>query len=117
MMHATITQVSVVLCTRNRHDSLRNAIQAILGSELRDFGLIVVDQSDGDVTEGIVEEVCRNDKRVCYVKDLNRGASSARNVGLGRSKGKIIAFTDDDCMACPDWLGTLSSALEADSRA
>lgn len=33
----------------------------------------------------------------------DRGAASARNVGIKHAKGDIVAFTDDDVVLFPDW--------------
>ena len=38
------------------------------------------------------------------------GLSGARNSGLARASGTIIAFLDDDAVAEPDWLATLLAA-------
>jgi glycosyltransferase involved in cell wall biosynthesis len=34
----------------------------------------------------------------------NQGLSHARNVGLRAATGTIVAYTDSDCFADPDWL-------------
>ncbi len=36
-----------------------------------------------------------------------KGASSARNTGVGSSRGEMIAFLDDDAVASPHWLEAL----------
>jgi glycosyltransferase involved in cell wall biosynthesis len=35
---------------------------------------------------------------------MRGGPGAARNFGIKRAKGDIIAFTDDDCIIPPDWL-------------
>jgi GT2 family glycosyltransferase len=40
------------------------------------------------------------------------GLSRARNRGIQDSRGALIAFTDDDCYAEPDWLRELAFALQ-----
>src|ERR1019366_8628651 len=37
----------------------------------------------------------------------HQGLAGARNVGIARSKGEIVAFLDDDASAAPDWLEQL----------
>jgi hypothetical protein len=38
----------------------------------------------------------------------HRGASGARNTGVGRSSGEVVAFLDDDACATPEWLAAMT---------
>jgi len=38
------------------------------------------------------------------VSQENKGLSVARNVGAEAATGEIVAYTDSDCVADPDWL-------------
>ena len=50
---------------------------------------------------------------VVVVEDTGRrGPSWARNEGIRRSRGDLIAFTDDDCVPPPDWLERLIDAVD-----
>lgn len=40
------------------------------------------------------------------------GPATARNLGAARSRGRFLAFTDDDCRPDPGWLVNLTAALE-----
>src|SRR6185295_17412335 len=42
----------------------------------------------------------------------NQGLGAARNVGLKAATGMIIAYTDSDCMAHPDWLTFLVGQMQ-----
>lgn len=41
-----------------------------------------------------------------------QGPAAARNSGLTRSRGTVVAFIDDDCEADPGWIRELVAALE-----
>ena len=43
----------------------------------------------------------------------NKGLSVARNVGAEAATGEIVAYTDSDCVADPDWLTYLVAKMEA----
>src|SRR5207248_1933132 len=47
----------------------------------------------------------------------NRGLSYARNVGLRAATGSVVAYTDSDCFADPDWLTHLVHQLQRSGAA
>src|SRR5205085_7881011 len=49
---------------------------------------------------------------VRLVRQPNRGLSAARNAGLRAATGAVIAYTDSDCFADPDWLTHLVHQLQ-----
>lgn len=42
------------------------------------------------------------------LRTANRGPAAARNLGARHARGRILAFTDDDCEPDPGWLGGLA---------
>jgi glycosyltransferase involved in cell wall biosynthesis len=111
--------VSVVIATRNRGVGAVRAIESIICAEEVEFGsgveVIVVDQSDEDATECAVAPYLHL-AHVRYIRTTSRGLGAARNVGVAAARGEWIAFTDDDCTACPDWLGELWRGFDVDAR-
>lgn len=91
--------VSVVLPTYNRADRLPRSIRCVLNQTYTDFELIVVDDASTDDTEAVVAGF--DDPRIEYVEHgRNRGASAARNTGIDRARGGVVAFQDSD----DEWL-------------
>jgi GT2 family glycosyltransferase len=109
--------VSVILCTRDRPESLRRSLRAILASTHREFELLVVDQSDDPRTRELTEGLRREDPRLRYAPDARRGLSRARNLGLAAAIGDLLVFTDDDCEPEPEWLARLVECLVDDPGA
>jgi glycosyltransferase involved in cell wall biosynthesis len=67
--------------------------------------IIVVDNNSTDNTFNIVKEFKKNSKvPVKYVKEEKQGLSHARNRGIRESKGRHIAFIDDDALADCNWI-------------
>jgi len=77
----------------------------------QDFGIIVVDDASNEDVQGIVQGF--SDARIkCIRHEINKGEAGARNTGIMHSKGKFIAFLDDDDMWFPDKLRLQMSVLE-----
>lgn len=101
-------QISVVICTLNRCESLKRALESlrhlVVSQDLL-WELIVVDNHSTDRTREVVEEFARRANfPVIYVWEKVRGSSEARNAGVRRSHGEIISFLDDDVVVLPEWL-------------
>jgi len=52
------------------------------------------------------------DEIVIVVDEFRRGVVWARNEGIARSSGDVIAFADDDVIPPADWLERLVGALD-----
>ena len=76
------------------------------------FEVVIVDDGSGDGTLGLLEEWAkRDDLRLRFVSKENAGPAAARNRGFQMAHAPLIAFTDDDCIAEPDWLERLVSYM------
>src|SRR6202007_2977791 len=51
------------------------------------------------------------------ISQPNKGLSVARHVGAEAASGEIVAYTDSDCVADPDWLSYLIAKMEASNLA
>src|SRR5438132_5107634 len=78
-----------------------------------DYEVIVVNDGSRDRTLEIAEsyDYCR------IFSQPNKGLSAARNVGAEAATGEIVAYTDSDCVADPDWLTYLVAKMEASNLA
>lgn len=98
--------VSVVVPTYNRAMDLDRCIRS-LQQQTADpslFDVIVVDDGSSDSTEEVLERWARQWVRFQYIRQENSGPAAARNAGVARARGDIVAFTDDDCVPDPDWV-------------
>ena len=89
--------LTVILPTYNSELYVAETIESVLRQSLQRLELLVIDDNSSDRTVNIVNEFQRNDRRVniCVLPD-NRGAGSARNVGLDGATGEYVAFLDSD---------------------
>jgi GT2 family glycosyltransferase len=104
---AQTPRVSVVVCTYNGSRTLEQCLRSLLALDYPDYEVIVVDDGSTDNTRDILARF----PRVRAIHQPNRGLSAARNVGLRAATGPIVAYTDSDCYADPDWLTHLVDHL------
>ncbi|HEX2034415.1 MAG TPA: glycosyltransferase family A protein [Chloroflexota bacterium] len=104
-------EVSVVICTRNRPDLIGTAVASVLANTYPRFDVLVVDQSDDGRTGEIVRRLMAGDARLRYHHTSIAGLSRAYNIGVRETSGQILAFTDDDCVAPPDWVAQMVGAF------
>lgn len=97
--------VSVVIATYNRCDSLRRCLHAVVAQTLPPLEVIVVDDASTDATVQMVEQEFPAVKMVS--SSANRGPAVARNAGIRLASGDLVAFTDDDCVPPDNWLASL----------
>ena len=112
-----MSQISVIIPTRGRPDLIGQSVRAVLANDHPDFEVLVVDQSDDDSTGQVVRAIAEGDRRLRYLHTLPPGLSRAYNVGAQGTRAAILAFTDDDCVAAPDWLTSVERALTAEPDA
>lgn len=109
--------MSVVVCTRDRPDTIEQAVVSILANTYQSFDLTVIDQSTSNVTEDILRPIIQGDPRMRYVHVQEAGLSRAYNTAIGCTEGELLAFTDDDCIVPPGWLAAISRAFSQDAEA
>src|SRR6266516_4110960 len=111
--------LSVVICTRNRPDSVRITLRSILACSYpgERWEVIVVDnasEADPSIESAAREADGRIPVRV--VHEPVPGLSNARNRGLRSAAGEIVVFADDDVEVDRDWLAVLAAPFRHDER-
>jgi glycosyltransferase involved in cell wall biosynthesis len=104
--------ITALVCTRDRPDSLGPTLESLTEQAYARFEIVVVDQSRSDATERLVRRWAQARCPVRYVRLEQPGLSRAYNAGIESSKGSIIAFTDDDCVAPEGWLASVARAFD-----
>ena len=109
-------QISAVICTYRRPDTLPRAIESLVAQSLdfSQYEIIVVDNNSQDESAKIVQQYNQNYfPKVEYALETCQGLSYARNLGVKLASSDIIAFIDDDAVAHPDWLASLLSMFDS----
>ena len=96
-MPAEDDSISVIIPTYNRVDKLVRALDSVIRQSRPARQIIVVDDGSTDATHDTVAGFARTSPiEITYVRQPNRGPSAARNAGIKRVSGGLIAFLDSD---------------------
>jgi hypothetical protein len=102
--------VSVITPTRNRAETLERCIDSVLAQAHTEFELIVVDDGSEDATPEMLARY--SDPRVRSLRIDHAGVSAARNRGLERATGAVVAYLDDDNLMDPLWLTAVANTFD-----
>jgi glycosyltransferase involved in cell wall biosynthesis len=72
------------------------------------YEVLMVDNGSRDGSA----EIVRSFDGIQLFFEPERGSYAARNHGLRHARGKILAFTDADCVPRADWLARIASAMD-----
>jgi glycosyltransferase involved in cell wall biosynthesis len=106
--------VSVILCTYNRCESLRLTLQSFCGIRVPTgitWELLLIDNNSRDATKTVFEEF-RERLPIRYLFEPRQGKSFALNRGIEESKSDFLLFTDDDVDVDENWLAGYWSAAQ-----
>lgn len=87
---------SFLLCTLNREHELRVCLDSLLLQEIQDFEIIIVDQSEGNESQRLVEKY--ESSKIKYFHINIKGLSKARNFGIQHISGNYVCLIDDDAV-------------------
>lgn len=99
--------VSVIITTYNRRTFLKTAVSSVINQDYKDKEIIVVDDGSTDNSFDSISGL-----PVKYEWKPNGGISSARNYGIGISKGDYISFLDVDDLWLKGKLSTQMALME-----
>ena len=108
---------SIIVPTYNGERRIHDTLLSLAGQKgfsYEQYEIIVVDDGSSDATGVVVRDFLEKNSKIRMVYMClrrNIGCSGARNVGIVQSRGKLIAFTDDDCVVPENWLSTFSGAF------
>ena len=115
-------KISVIIPTYKRAKDLKRAVNSVQNQTMKDIEILVIDDNDPDSkdrleTESVMLPIIKEDNRVKYIQHKkNLNGAAARNTGIKRSKGKYVAFLDDDDYYLPNKLETNFATLESLSK-
>ncbi len=96
--------VSIIVAVYNGADMIGTCIESLLNQDYPadKYDIIIVENGSTDNTAEVVQRY-----PIRFVQSRARGKQAALNLAIGHSDAEIIAMTDADCIADPQWLSRL----------
>lgn len=106
-------KLSVVVVSFNGPRLLERCLMSLEQQTMKD-GIEVLVVASRDLGRGAIEELKRRFPRIRWESDPQRQTvPQLRSLGVARSRGDVIAFLEDDCVASEAWCGSLLSVHRA----
>ncbi len=101
---------SIVIPVYQSHTTLARCLDSLKTVASAECEIIIVDSSPGDKSEGIIKRFTQ----FKLIRSPNRLLMHhARNLGAQNAIGKILVFSDPDCVIDDRWLGELEASFQA----
>lgn len=104
--------ISVIIPCYNAADTIVRTLESVEEQTFKDYEVVLIDDGSLDNTKNIVTNYIKEKDNYVFLKQENKGVSTARNYGLNNAKGKYIAFLDADDVYHPLFLETLFNEIE-----
>ena len=100
--------ISVIIPSYNSEKTISNCLDSLKNQSFPgEFEIIVVDSSRDRTPQIIESDYPRF--RLIHIKNRT-DPGTARNIGLARARGDLIAFIDADCTAATNWLEKIEAS-------
>ena len=104
--------ISVIIPVYNAEKTISKTLDSFLNQNYVQYEIICVNDGSTDSTVDIINEYKKRYKNITIINKINGGPSSARNIGLKRSKGQYIMFADADDTVSKNCLEIMSKYME-----
>ena len=111
-----MARVTIMIPTQRRPDGLAVAARSVFGQigvDPATLELVIVDNDQVPSARPVAEDLAKNAPfSLIYVHEPKAGVANARNAGMAKASGDLIAFLDDDEEAQAGCLAALLSAQD-----
>jgi len=103
--------VSVIVITKNNAATMERCIKSLLQQTYPkgNYDVVFVDGHSTDGTDETIMKYAKTNQIMKLHYEDHGTMGFARNLGIGNSKGEIVAFTDGDATVPEDWIEGIAS--------
>lgn len=102
-------QISIIVPAYNVEKYIEQCLTSLINQTYNNLEIIVVNDGSKDKTGEIIERLAREDKRIVYINQENKGVAEARNVALQKVTSEFVMFVDSD-----DWIDSETCEVAMD---
>jgi glycosyltransferase involved in cell wall biosynthesis len=89
-----VSKVSIIIPVYNSGKYMKECICSVLNQSYENLGIIIINDGSTDKSFEIAQSF--QDNKIKLLSQENKGAASARNLGLHYASGELIQFLDSD---------------------
>lgn len=110
-----VPAVSVVVPFFSSEQHIEACIESLLGQRNVEgsYEIILINNRSTDASASIAKRY----SSITLLEEDKPGAYAARNTGIRRARAPLVAFTDADCAADPDWLRSIQDRMRDEAIA
>ncbi|MCP4290960.1 MAG: glycosyltransferase family 2 protein [bacterium] len=116
---STVPEISVVMPVRHEETHIEAVVRQLLAQTLapEHYEILVVDGMSTDGTRDIVQKLQEESDNIFLLDNPRKLASSARNIGARKARGKFVLFVDGHCqISHPEMLAMVYKTIQAGER-
>lgn len=99
--------ISLIIPVYNVEEYIRKCLDSVVRQKYENLDIVIVDDGAEDGSGAVCDEFAKKDKRVRVFHKKNGGLSDARNFGIKKARGEIIAFVDSDDFISEEFVGAM----------
>ncbi len=88
--------VSIIVPVYNAEPYLKQCLESLVNQTMKAIEIIAVDDGSTDYSLEILNQYAAQDSRIRVLRQQNRFAGAARNLGLSQARGEYVMFLDSD---------------------
>ena len=109
----SFANLTAAIATLDRPNALARCLDGLLAGDVLPAEVIIVDQSQNDATQFVVEQRQAGAVSLVYIRQQRRGLSASRNAAIARATCPVLAVTDDDCVPDRGWIAAIDRTFTA----